>query len=75
MNELLILTQDGLYAARDAMGRTPIVIGKKEDAFCATFESPAFLNLGYQTYKELGPGEIDFITADGVEVYPRKELH
>ncbi|MBQ9950793.1 MAG: amidophosphoribosyltransferase [Clostridia bacterium] len=73
---MLILTQDGLYAARDAMGRTPIVIGKKEDAFCATFESSAFLNLGYQTYKELGPGEIDFITAEGVEVFvePKEEM-
>ncbi len=73
---MLILTQDGLYAARDALGRTPIVIGKKEDAFCATFESSAFLNLGYQTYKELGPGEIDFITAEGVEVFvePKEEM-
>ena len=73
---MLILTQDGMYAARDAKGRTPIIIGKKEDAFCATFESSAFLNLGYQTYKELGPGEIDFITAEGVEVFvePKEEM-
>jgi len=52
---MLIMTQDGIYAARDRMGRTPIVIGQKEDAYCATFESSAFLNLGYTTCKELGP--------------------
>ena len=73
---MLILTQDGMYAARDRMGRTPIVLGRKENSFCATFESSAFLNLGYNTYKELGPGEIDFITTDGVEVFvePQEEM-
>ena len=55
---ILILTPKGIYAARDLKGRTPIVIGKKEDAYCATFESFAFLNLGYEEEKELGPGEI-----------------
>ena len=55
---MLILTPKGIYAARDKMGRTPIVIGKKEDAFCAAFESFSYLNLGYEDYKELGPGEI-----------------
>ena len=51
---MLILTPDGIYAARDKLGRTPIVIGKKDDAFCATFESFAYLNLGYSHYKNLG---------------------
>lgn len=65
---MLILTPEGLYAARDSLGRTPIVIGKKEDAFCAVFESFSYLNLGYDHYKELGPGEIDFITPDKLEI-------
>ena len=64
---ILVLTPDGLYAARDKMGRTPIIIGQKEDAYCASFESFAYLNLGYTDYKNLGPGEIVFITPDGVE--------
>ncbi len=64
---LLLLTPEGLYAARDAMGRTPVVIGKKEGAHCATFESSAFLNLGYVNERELGPGEVVFLTADSVE--------
>ncbi len=59
---MLVLTKDGLYAARDKMGRTPVVIGHKDDAWCASFESFAFLNLGYMTYKELGPAEIVYIT-------------
>lgn len=73
---MLVLTQDGMYAARDALGRTPIVLGKKDGAFCATFESSAFLNLGYHTCRELGPGEIDFITTDGIEVFvePKEEM-
>ncbi len=65
---LLVMTPEGIYAARDRLGRTPVIIGKKEDAICASFESFAFLNLGYETYKELGPGEIDFLTTDSVEV-------
>ena len=65
---LLVMTSEGIYAARDRLGRTPVIIGKKDDAVCASFESFAFLNLGYTTYKELGPGEIDFLTADSVEV-------
>ena len=65
---MLVLTPKGLYAARDRLGRTPVIIGRKEDAYCAVFESSAYLNLGYADYRELGPGEIDFITNDGVEV-------
>lgn len=64
---MLILTPQGLYAARDKLGRTPIVIGKKDGAYCVSFESFAYLNLGYTDYKELGPGEIDVVTADGVK--------
>lgn len=73
---LLLMTQDGLYAARDRYGRTPLVIGRKEDAYCVSFENFAYLNLGYEHYKELGPGEIDFITPEGVEtlVEPGKEM-
>lgn len=71
---VLVLTSHGIYAARDRMGRTPVIIGKKEDAYCATFESFAYLNLGYTDYKELGPGEIVYITPEGVEtVSPAQE--
>ncbi len=71
---VLILTSHGIYAARDRMGRTPVIIGKKEDAYCATFESFAYLNLGYSDYKELGPAEIVYITPEGVEtVSPAQE--
>lgn len=61
---ILIMTRDGIYCARDKFGRTPVIIGKKDDAFCVTFESSAFLNLGYHHYKDLGPGEIGYITAN-----------
>jgi len=64
---VLLLTKDGIYASRDKLGRTPIIIGKKEGAYCCSFESFAYLNLGYTDYKELGPAEIVFMTADGVE--------
>ena len=55
---MLILTPIGIYAARDKMGRTPVVLGKKEDARCACFESFSYLKLGYEDDRELGPGEI-----------------
>ena len=64
---MLILTPDGIYAARDKMGRTPIIIGEKDGAHCASFESFAYMNLGYTTKKELGPGEVVYITADSIE--------
>lgn len=71
---LLVMTEDGLYAARDRLGRTPLVIGKKKDAFCVSFEDFAYINLGYSTYKELGPAEIVYITPDAVEtVSPARE--
>ena len=63
---LLLLTPRGIYCARDRLGRTPLVIGQKEDGYCASFESFAYLNLGYHAYRELGPGEIDILTPDGV---------
>lgn len=59
---ILLMNQAGIYAARDKYGRTPIVIGKKEDAYCVSFENFAYKNLGYTDYKELGPGEIVVIT-------------
>ena len=59
---ILLLNQAGIYAARDRMGRTPLVIGRKEDGFCASFENYVYKNLGYHDYKELGPGEIVVIT-------------
>lgn len=55
---VLVMNQAGIYAARDKYGRTPIVVGRKEDAFCVSFENYAYKNLGYSDYKELGPGEI-----------------
>ena len=64
---ILLMTKDGIYAARDLLGRTPLVIGHKEDAFCAAFESFSYINLGYTDYKELGPGEIVYITPESVE--------
>ena len=73
---ILILREGGhIIAARDKMGRLPIVIEKKEDAYCATFEDYAGEKLGYEIVRELGPGEIVEISPDGIEVLspPRKE--
>ena len=64
---ILILTPIGIYAARDRLGRTPVVIGAKDGGYCASFESFAYLNLGYKDHKELGPGEIVVISLDGVK--------
>ena len=64
---LLVMTKEGIYAARDRLGRTPVIIGKKEGAFCVSFESFAYVNLGYEDYKELGPAEIVYITPDEVK--------
>lgn len=63
---MLILTENGILAARDYLGRTPIVIGRKEGAYAATSETTAFPNLGYERLRDIGPGEIVEITADGV---------
>lgn len=59
---ILLMNQAGVYAARDKMGRTPIVIGKKDGAFCASFENYAYKHLGYKDYKELGAGEVVVLT-------------
>ncbi|MBR1692737.1 MAG: amidophosphoribosyltransferase [Lachnospiraceae bacterium] len=73
---LLVMTPKGIYAARDKYGRTPVSIGKKEEAYCISFESFAYLNLGYQPVRELGPGEIVVATPDGVKtlVAPGKDM-
>ena len=63
---MLILNEKGLFCSRDKYGRTPLVIGKNKDGFCASFESFAYLNLGYKDYKELGPGEICVLTSDKI---------
>ena len=65
---LLILTQEGLYVARDRYGRTPIVMGSREGATAVAFESCALPNLGYTVDRDLGPGEIIKLTEDGVHV-------
>ena len=65
---LLILTEDGIIAARDRWGRTPIVIGQKESAYAVTSETASFPNLDYRRVRDVGPGEIVRLTADGIEV-------
>lgn len=74
---ILILRDGGtMIAARDRMGRTPMLVGKGEDGYCVTFESFAYQKLGYEAERELGPGEIVEISADGIEQLapPRKEM-
>ncbi|MBQ7506065.1 MAG: amidophosphoribosyltransferase [Lachnospiraceae bacterium] len=73
---ILVLTPKGIFCARDRMGRTPLVIGQKETGYCASFESFAYLNLGYTDYKELGPGEICLLTPESVTTLkePGKEM-
>lgn len=66
-SSILLLTPNGLIAARDRLGRLPVLIGHNEDGYCVSFESFAYRKLGYQTLQELGPGEIVRITPDGVE--------
>jgi len=64
---LLLLTADGVYAARDKLGRTPIIIGRRNGAYAASSETCAFTNLGYEIDRYLGPGEIVMMTAEGYE--------
>jgi len=73
---MLVLTQEGIYASRDRMGRTPLIIGEKEGSYCVSFESSALPNLGYRLKRELGPGEIVLVTPDGIEPVspPRQEM-
>ncbi len=68
---ILVLTEDGILAARDRYGRTPVVLGKKDGACAASFETCAFPNLGYEIDRYLGPGEIVRITAEGFETVAR----
>lgn len=73
---MLIMTPKGILAARDKLGRTPVAIGCKEGAYCISFESFAYLNLGYTSERELGPGEIAIVTPEGVQtlVKPGEEM-
>ena len=73
---LLLLTKEGVYAARDRWGRTPVILGEKAGAFAVTMESSAFPNLDYRPVRDLGPGEIVRITPEGVEVMspPRPDM-
>ncbi len=73
---ILLLTPRGIYASRDKYGRTPIVVGEKEGAFCVSFESCTFTNLGYIFKYELGPGEVILLTPEGIQPVspPRDEM-
>ena len=75
---ILVLTEDGIIAARDSWGRTPIVVGRRDDAYAVASESSAFQNLGFETEYFVGPGEIVRITADHMEQLrkpsPRKQI-
>ena len=64
---MLLLCKDGLYAARDRLGRTPIIIGKRDNAYAASSESSAFPNLGFEVCHYPGPGEIVKLTPEGME--------
>lgn len=61
---IMMMTEQGIYVARDRMGRTPVMIGKKEGAMCASFESFAYMNLDFEDYYELGPAEVYFFNAE-----------
>lgn len=65
---MLILTEDGIIAARDFLGRTPIVIGQKEGAYAVSSETTSFPNLDYQVLRDVGPGEIVRLRSNGIEV-------
>ncbi len=64
---LMLLTPKGVYAARDKYGRTPLVVGYKDEAYCLAMESFSFQNLGYHPLKELGPGEIVVVNEEGIK--------
>lgn len=73
---ILVMTDKGIYAARDRLGRTPVAIARKEDSYCISFESFACVNLGYSDIQELGPGEIVIVTPEHVQplVKPGSEM-
>jgi len=71
---ILVLTPSGIYAARDRLGRTPLIIGEKSGSFAVTTETCAFPNLGYSIKKFLGPGEVVYLSGEGVdEIIPPGE--
>ena len=61
---IMLLTKEGIYVARDRMGRTPVMIGKRDGAMCASFESFAYMNLDFEDYYELGPAEVYYFNAE-----------
>ncbi len=74
---LLILTEQGqIYAMRDRYGRTPVILGRNADGFAVAMETTAFPNLGYETFRDLGPGEITLLSADHEEIraLPRPDM-
>jgi amidophosphoribosyltransferase len=75
---ILLLTEDGIYAARDRYGRTPVILGEKkmDGSLAVTMETAAFPNLDYEVRRELGPGEVVLMNQDGIEqkCEPRKEM-
>jgi len=64
---MILLTGKGIYAARDKLGRTPLILGEKPGAYAVTMETSAFPNLGYEISKYMGPGEVIFINENGFE--------
>ena len=64
---ILLLTDQGIIAARDKLGRLPVLVGRGEEGYCVSFESFAYQKLGYETDHELGPGEIVRVSAEGWE--------
>ena len=73
---ILVMTAEGIYAARDRLGRTPLQIGHKDGSYCVSFESFAYVNLGYKDCHELGPAEVCFINSDGYKILqkPGKQM-
>jgi len=69
---MLVCADGGIYAARDRLGRTPLSIGMKNNGHCISFESFAYINLGYNACYELGPGEVVFVTADKITSVRKK---
>ena len=70
---MLILTENGIIAARDRLGRTPIVVGRKDNAWAVTSESTAFPNLGFIINSYVGPGEIIRLTPNKIEQLRKPE--
>ncbi|MBE6732199.1 MAG: amidophosphoribosyltransferase [Ruminococcaceae bacterium] len=73
---ILILSGDKIYASRDKLGRTPLIVGTKDGAKCVSFEDFAYYNLGFTTEHELGPNEVVVITKDSLEIVaePKKKM-